>query len=347
MADGGAVMYVGTYTAGNKNNAGIHIFNIDGGGRITKTGESDRINNPSYLAIEGGFLYSVMEEFSPDGERAGGIAAYRIAGLDGRLEYLNRKITNQRGSCHLSVSDDGRYIAAANYGEGSVALFRRDEDGTVGGVSDVYNMRGELGPNAERQERTHAHCAVFRGKELFVADLGTDLISCFTIADDKLSPSPARSFAAAPGSGPRHIACAGKYMLCVNELTSDVTVYSDEGDKFIKLGTYPMLPDGFDRPNTAAAIHVSPCGRFAFASNRGHDSVASYEIGTDGRLTPVSITPTRGAEPRDFSLTPDGKFLVAANQNSDTLTVFSVSGGALDYAGEYCGVPSPVCVKFR
>ena len=338
-------MFVGTYTNGDENNNGIHVFEINGSGELKKTGESDRINNPSYLAAENGFLYAVMEEFSPDGARTGGVAAYKINKAKNQIEYINRKLIDQRGACHLAVSRDKKYIAAANYGDGSVTLIKRDEDGLLGGVCDIYNLNGTTGPNKNRQTQSHVHYAMFRNERLYVTDLGTDRVFCFEIKNEKLITDEKRSFSVKPGGGPRHLAQTKDFIYCVNELTSDVSVFKEENDSFAEIQTIGML-DVFDSPNTAAAIRISPDEQYLYASNRGHDSVAAYKIDAGGRLALICITKTEGMEPRDFNITPDGRFLIAANQNSDTLAVFKLNGGRPKYAGIKVTVPKPVCVLF-
>ena len=344
MGDEKFIMYIGTYTGMGDDSDGIYILELDAEtGAVKIVGSTEKIDNPSYLRIAGGRLYTVMEEFGGGG-KTGGIAAYKI-GATGGLELYGKKTVGQRGACHLDVSADKAYLAAANYGEGSVTLLRLNPDGSLGDIAAIYPLTGELGPNRARQEQPHAHYAMFNGGELFVADLGTDTVLCFN-ADGGLTPNKKRSFKTKPGAGPRHLQQNGVYMYSANELTSDVSVFMESNGVFREIQTVSMLPDGFAGENTAAAIHLSADGRFLYASNRGHDSVAAYKILNGGTLEPIDHISVQGAEPRDFSLSPDDKFLITANQNSNTVNVFARNGETYVFTGHSARVPKPVCVKF-
>ena len=336
------IMYIGTYTNAGEDGEGVYTLEMDAAtGEIIHAGSTGNINNPSYLRVAGDCLYTVMEEFGD--EKAGGIAAYKIE-ENGGLTFCDKKTISQRGACHLDVSADRKFLAAANYGEGSVTLLNLNPDGTLGDVAAIYPLSGKLGPNLKRQAHSHAHCAMFNGRELFVADLGTDTVFCFNL-NGGLTLNEKRSFPVKPGAGPRHLAQNGAYIYCANELTSDVSVFMETGGVFKEIQTISML-DGYTNENTAAAIHISADKRFLYASNRGHDSIAAYQIAGDGTLALTDIMPVLGAEPRDFSLSPDDRFLVAANQNSNTVNVFKGQNGKYSYTGYNARVPKPVCVKF-
>jgi len=338
------IMYIGTYTGMGDDSDGIYILELDAKtGAVKRVGSTDKIDNPSYLCVAGDCLYAVKEEFGGGG-KTGGIAAYKIDRDTGGLAFYDKKAVGQRGACHLDVSADKKLLAAANYGEGSVTLLHLNPDGSMGDVAAIYALTGELGPNRARQEQPHAHYAMFDGGELFVADLGTDTVFCFDTYNG-LKLNEKRSFKTKPGAGPRHLQQNGVFIYSANELTSDVSVFMEENGVFKEIQTISML-DGFKGENTAAAIHLSADRRFLYASNRGHDSVAAYKILNGGTLETIDVISVQGEEPRDFSLSPDDKFLIAANQNSNTVNVFIKNGDTYAYTGHNARVPKPVCVKF-
>ena len=346
MDDCRMTVYIGTYTQGDASNNGILIFGFNNKtGEIKKTGESEKLNDPSYLAVSGECLYAVMED-PGDGKDAGGLAAFKADRASGRLTPLNKKLFNEKGCCHVAVSEDAGLIAAANYGEGSVTMLRLNADGSLGDICDTVFLTGTLGPDKKRQDASHAHYAEFRRGELFVTDLGLDKVFCFDISGGRLKLSETRSFSVKPGSGPRHLAINGGFIYCLNELSSDISVFYDNDGTFICKQTISALPCGYASKSTAAAIHISADKKYLYASNRGHDSIAIYDVGVSGLLSLKEITALPGKEPRDFSLTPDGRFLIAASQNSDRLNVFCVRDGLLYDTGYSHAVPKPVCVKF-
>jgi len=340
-------VYIGTYTSAGDTNDGIYILSFDSEtGEIKKIGSTEKINNPSYLCASGNYLYAVMEEFT-DGGKSGGVAAYKIDAETGLLHFSGKITVSERGACHLDISEDKKYLAAANYGEGSVSLIALNEDGSLGELLDITPLSGAAGPNKKRQEKSHAHYAMFRGEELFISDLGTDTVFCFNTMGGKLWLDDNRSFAVKPGAGPRHLDQRMLFIYCANELTSDVSVFKDTGGIYNEVQTISMLPADFVGENTAAAIHLSADNKYLYASNRGHDSIACYRVLNGGTLVFTGNVMARGKEPRDFSLSADDKFLIIANQNSNSLDVFKREGETYVYAGYSCDIPKPVCVKFH
>ena len=137
-----------------------------------------------------------------------------------------------------------------------------------------------------------------------------------------------------------------------NELHSSLTSlrFNSKTGKLTVLETQSTLPEGFTGGNSTAETQVHPNGKFVYVSNRGHDSIAVFEIGEEsGRLRRVEIESTQGRTPRNFSLDPSGRHLFAANQSSDTIVIFRVDSetGELTPTGTRIEVPTPVCVKFK
>jgi 6-phosphogluconolactonase len=354
-AAGVFTVYVGTYT-GNESK-GIYAFELDPGtgktGPVRLVAETE---NPSFLALhpDGQHLYAVNETSSFNGEKGGGLSAFKITG-DGSLAALNQKSTKGGAPCHLSIAPDGGSALVANYGGGSVISYRLETGGRLGEEGSFIQHHGSS-VNEQRQEGPHAHGIYLApgGKFALVPDLGLDrvLVYEFDGSNGRLSAAAQPSASVAPGSGPRHLAIHpnAKFVFVLNELSSTVTTFMFDPDTgaMKALGTVSTLPDRFEG-NSTAEIFVHPNGRFVYASNRGHDSIAVFGIEeTSGKLTLVEHEPTGGRTPRNFNIDPSGRWLLAANQNSGTVSVFKIDpqSGKLSRHGEQVKVPTPVCLVF-
>ena len=232
-------------------------------------------------------------------------------------------------------------------------------DGKLGEHTALQTDQGTLGPNKERQEAPHAHWIEpsAHNHYAYVSDLGLDrvLIYKFDASNGALTPGqPADHFSATltPGDGPRHVAFAidGKFMYVLSELTSTVTVFSNDGQKsYRNLQEISALPKDFTGRNDAAEIAILPGGKYLYTSNRGHDSIAVFAIDpAKGTLTKIADVPTGGKEPRHFAIDPTGHYLLAENQNSDTITEFQIdpTSGKLTPTVEVIHTPSPICIVF-
>jgi 6-phosphogluconolactonase len=228
-------------------------------------------------------------------------------------------------------------------------------DGTLGGHTAALKNAGAKGPNKERQEGPHAHWVQPSpdNRFVFVSDLGLDAILSYRLDAAKGTLTSNDPFTnLAPGAGPRHAAFSpdGKLFYVVSELTSTVTAFSYDATKgtFRELQTLSTLPIGFHGRNDAAEIALHPNGKFLYASNRGSDTIAVFNVQPSGRLGLAANVPTGGKEPRHFAIDPSGNFLLAENQLSDRIVVFRIDQktGALTPTGDSAEVPSPVCIAF-
>ena len=242
-----------------------------------------------------------------------------------------------------------------NYGGGSVSLLPIAADGTLQPPAATNQHRGS-GPNKARQTEAHAHCIIpdLAGRFAFAVDLGTDQVLGYGLdaGAGQLVPLPAPAFTAQPGAGPRHLTFhpGGRWAYLINELTSSVTAltYDAAAGTFREVHTAPTLPTDFTGPNTCADIHVHPNGRFVYATNRGHDSLAVFAVAPDsGRLTLVQHMSTQGKTPRNFAIDPSGAILLVANQNSNSIVTYTISAqtGQLAPTGVVVEVPAPVCLQ--
>lgn len=344
-------IYIGTYTGSGSE--GIYVADFDAkNGKLGTPRLAAETSNPSFLTLDpsGQRVYSVTETRDDAGRHGAALIAWAINSPDGTLTEIGRASAGGDGPCFVDVSDDGRFAAIANYGGGSVAVYALDADGKPTRTDFVQHEGSSTNP--QRQGEPHAHAVQFTndGRRLLAADLGTDELIVYDLSDEgKLRRNDAATFKLPDGHGPRHFVFSPdqQYVLVINELSSIVTVLRYEGDKLTSVGEYSTLPQGFSGNNTTAEIQFHPSGEYVYGSNRGHDSLAVFEWGKTGKLTPIGHVSTGGETPRNFRPSPDGKWLIAANQDSDNLVVFRLGGGGMPLpTGESQKLSKPVCIKF-
>lgn len=352
-------MYVGTYTLEGSASKGIYAYRFDPGtGKITPVGLAAETVNPSFLAVHPNhrFLYAVNEVSNYKGEKSGGVSAFAIDRATGKLTLLNEVASKGADPCYITVDRTGKYVLVANYTGGSVAVFPVLEDGRLGEASAFVQHTGR-GADPERQEGPHGHSIDLSpdNRYAIVDDLGLDetLVYKFDSAKGSLTPNDPPFAKAAPGAGPRHFALSpnGRFGYVVNEMQSSVSVFSYDGGAGVlqPSQTISTFPKSFTGHNDDAEIQVHPSGKFLYASNRGHDSIAVFAIDAKkGTLTLVEYAPTKGSTPRSFEIDPTGKLLFAANEKSDNVVVFRIDAqtGRLTPTGNVLDVAQPVCVKF-
>ena len=286
--------YVGTYT--KENSEGIYKFTLDTEAKkISNVTLAAKLDNPTYVTINRNneYLYSVVKE----GE-SGGVAAYSINSKTGELTEENRQVVEGASPCHVSVDSGKHTVVTANYHKGTIESFEVNEDGTINPATSIMAHEGS-GPNKERQEKPHAHYAGYTPDEKYVVgvDLGIDKIITYEIKDSTLTE--VNRLSVNPGSGPRHITFHpnGKYAYVMTELSSEVIVltYNPAEGSFTELQYISTVPEEFDENNQGSAIHISSDGRFVYAGNRGHNSIAVFSVDENsGKLTFVAHTSTKG-----------------------------------------------------
>jgi len=352
------VVFVGTYTEPEGSRSeGIYAYRMDSSsGKLTFETVLKGIVNPAFLAIHPrqGFLYAVNEVQSFAGQAGGGVSAISIHSTSGGLSLLNDQFSHGEDPCYVSVEQNGRFALIANYSSGSVAMFPIQTDGRLGPATEVIQHSGSS-VHPERQTGPHAHCILPDPTNRFaiVADLGLDkiLIYRMDLEGGKLHKHAEVDVQA--GAGPRHLTFHpnGQYAYLINELNATLTGYRYHVDAgtFEELQTVPALLEDFKGENLCADLHVSPDGKYLYASNRGHDSIVCFLIDENtGRLTYRNHTPTGGREPRNFAISPDGDFLLVANQKTHNIVTFKIDPGTgqLFKTGHEVEVSMPVCLKF-
>ena len=350
-------VYFGTYTGAKSK--GIYVSQFDSAtGKLGAPELAAAIRSPSFLALhpKNPWLYAVSEVSDFGGDRTGSVSAFVIDRKTGKLNALNQQPSGGSGPCHLSVDRSGKCVLTANYGSGSVAALPLHEDGSLGDLGAIIQHRGSS-VNLQRQEGPHAHFITPDPANSFAlaCDLGLDHVLLYHLDPVKaaLVANDPPFASVKPGSGPRHLVFSsdGKFVYVVNEMGSTVTAfaYDSKQGSLRELQTITTLPPDFKGESTCAEIQAHPSGRFIYASNRGHDSIAVFSVATaTGELSKVEVQSTQGKTPRHFALDPSGHWLLAENQGSDSVVEFKVDteSGRLTATGERITVSSPVCAVF-
>lgn len=353
------LLFVGTYTNTKAGSKGIYSYRYNSSsGQLASLGVAAETSNPSYLAADptGRFLYAVNELQDYKGAKSGAVTAFAIDHKSGKLTKLNEVASRGEDPCYISLDKTGKYVLVANYTSGNIAVFPVQKNGSLGEATAFIQHHG-TGPNKERQEGPHAHFIKTTADNRFaiVSDLGLDKIFVyrFDAAKGSLTPNDPPYADVPPGNGPRHVTFApnNKYAYSVNELKSTVTAFTFDSSRGVlkAFQTTSTLPGNFNGQNDTAEIHEAPNGKFVYASNRGHDSIAVFAVEqSTGRLTLIRNFSILGKTPRDFELDPAASHLLAAGQDSNNIVVFRINAqtGALTPTGTSVNVPAPVGLAF-
>ncbi len=343
--------YLGTYTKPGKSQ-GIYVGKLDTAtGKLSPIELAGEAKSPSFVALspDQRFLYAAMEA------GGGAVGAFAV-GADGKLTKLNEQPSGGGGACHVWVDATGKTVFVANYGGGSIASFAVKPDGSLGERATFVQFEG-TGPDPKRQEKPHGHSIYTDAANKFVysCDLGTDKVWIFKLDAAKSTLTPAEPpFGKVPaGGGPRHLAIHpnGKFAYANNEMGLSVTAFArnESTGALTELHTLPTLPEGADAKGASTAeIFCHPTGKWLYVSNRGHDTIATYAIGTDGKLTFIEAAPAQVKVPRGFAIDPSGQWLITAGQDDDKIAVLKIdpATGKLSATDQTASVGSPVCVLF-
>ncbi len=346
-------VYVGSYAKAS--DPGIHHFTLDlSSGALTAAGSTAGVANPSFVSIspDKKFLFAIGES---GGKKGGAVVSFAIDEKTGALKQVSESVSGGSGPCYVTADKTGKVVLVANYGGGSVASLPVSADGKLAEPATFVQHAGSS-VNKGRQGEPHAHSINVSpdNKFAFAADLGLDKVLIYKLDAEKgtMTANDPAFVEIPPGSGPRHFAFhpSAKYAYVCGEMTSTVHAMTYDAAKgelkvIQSLSTLPEPVKG----NSTAECQVHPSGKFVYVSNRGHDSIAVFQVDeATGKLTAAGHAPSGGKTPRNFCVDPTGKILIAANQGSDNVVVFKIDEktGMPHPAGHEVKVPKPVCVKF-
>lgn len=342
-------LLIGTYT-NSCESKGIYVYKFD-----TKNGNSKLVNstekviNPSYLTVSknNDLVYAVNEI-----GRESTISAFNYESKTGELKLLNKQSAMGADPCY--IINDERNVIAANYSGGSIAVFGKKSDGSLEEAKQVVQHHGK-GKDLKRQEGPHVHMVHFSPDHNFIlaSDLGLDMIYSYQYNPN--SPNEALkvkdSVGVSAGGGPRHLTFSkdGKFVYLLQELNGALTVFSYSNGRLTPIDQQTVLAKDFKGTFSAADIHISPDGKFLYATNRGEaNSISIFKIQKNGKLQAKGLVSTLGRGPRNFAIDPSGKFLLVAHQYSNDVVIFSRNkrSGSLTDTKKRINLCAPVCLVF-
>jgi len=368
--------YVGSYSSpqgpeGSKGyGRGIYLMEMDpASGALTQRAVFANDANPSWLALNPTRtrLYAANETATYRGANSGSVSAYAIDRSNGHLTLLNTVSSAGAGPAHLSVHPAGRHVLVANYAGGTVAVLPLGANGELGPASDVKTGQGAVGPAQAASappgsfaisghDHPHAHMIESdrAGQFVLASDLGRDRIFIWKFDAEKgrLVDHDPPFVALPPGDGPRHFAFhpGGRWVYSLQEEASTIVVFAYDAPRgrLTARQTISSLPQGFAGSDFTSEILATPDGKFVYAANRLHDSIAWFSIAETGELTWRGEQWTRGDYPRSFGTDPSGDFLFSCNQRSDAVAIFrrDKRSGALAFTGRYTPIGTPAMIVF-
>lgn len=370
--NGKTLAYIGCYTGEvgeGSNGKGIYLFEMDSQtGALSLLKLAAETASPAWLSLHpsGRYLYAANEVTNFDGTN-GSVSAYAVDRVSGDLRFLNKVSSEGGGPAYLSTDSGGKYVFVANYAGGSIAVLPILPDGSLTHACDVHRDSGSVGSTTPTNappgsfawsghDAPHAHMIQADSKNRFVlhTDLGQDRIYVhrFDQGNGKLSPAATPFISLPTGDGPRHFVFHpnGRWLYSIQEEASTLAFFHFDSSigSLTSQQTISTLPPGFTGTSFASGVRVSADGRFLYAANRLHDTIAIFSIESDGRLKSLGEISTMGDYPSQFNIDPNGKFLYACNRKSDVVTSFSINRdtGLLTFTGQYTPVGSASCIVF-
>ena len=350
-------LFVGTYTEGAnaEGSKGIYVYTFDAATGEARPVSTMTTTNPSYLAVAPGgkFVYAVGETH---GANPGSVSAFSFDKKTGKLSFIDKQQSGGADPCYVTVDGTRKWAMVANYSGGSFSALPIAADGSLQPAAQTFQHTGS-GANKGRQEKAHVHSTILSPDEkyLIVCDLGMDRLSLMRFnpgsARQPLTPAADSIVSVQPGTGPRHSAFhpTRPFVYVIGELAGTVDAFHFSGGKLTPIQHISSLPDGFKGDIGSADIHVSPNGKFLYASNRGDaNSIVIYAIDQNtGKLTVKGFQSTMGKWPRNFMIDPTGHWLLAANQAGKNVVIFKIDPqtGMLTATGKQLEIPAPVCLK--
>lgn len=347
-------VFFGSYNKSNSSD-GIYVYSLDTSrGTLKKISSNNSVFNPSFLTISPNdkYLYACTESQT---KNAGSVSSYEFDFQNGTLNYLNSHKSGGENPVFLTVHKSGKWLINANYTEGSISVFPLSENGKIEAATQILHFTEGSNIISKRQDRAHIHAAVFSPKHdyVFFPDLGGDKIWFYHFDTLNLQPLQNEGFIKSMhGSGPRHLIFHpnGQYVYCIEELAGAISVYNFHNGKLDSIQRIFTHPNDYKGFVMSADIHISPDGKFLYASNRGdQNNISIFSIHEDGTLKEIGYQSTLGEHPRIFAIDSSGNFLIVTNLISDNVIVFrrDINTGLLKKVGKKVNIENVSFVQIR
>jgi len=331
---------------------GIQFYRWNGDTNFRQTGSLSGIDNPSYIAVDDSrqLLYAITEKKK---DAAAELHIYQLLNTDGP-KLVSCLSYEGAGSCFISCDTSGTHAFITNYGDGTLTVIGLPQANRPGSVVQTLRFSGS-GPDKERQEQSHLHAAVLSpdGQHLYCSDLGADRLYHFLYQVEASLPLLAAEkpyVELPPGSGPRHIAISsnGKRIYLITELSGEIFVFDAQNLKDRWLQKVSLVQNGYAGKIEAADIQLHPNGGFLYATNRGDaNEILVFQVDPiNGQLEFLQRIGAAGLSPRGITICEQQGLLLAANEQSDNISIFKLlDNGLLEYTREHLQVSCPTCVK--
>ena len=336
-------LLVGTYTntgtsatnpkMDSSGSKGIYVYRFDAAtGRAKLLSHTDGVCNPSYLGVapDGHHVYACTESRMAG---MGSVSAFDFDRSTGRLRFIDKVPSGGDNPAYVSVDSSGRWVAVANYTGGSFSVCPIRADGGLSPWVQRLAFSGH-GAGSQRQERSHVHSAAFSPdmRHLYIQDLGLDRISLYPFDGNAALPldtAGVKRFSVPPGAGPRHLTFGpdGHFAYLVEEMGGMVDVYHYQPatgvlDPLQRIAAHPDTAGGSWR---SSDVHLSPDGKFLYATNRAETTVTIFSVDKEkGTLRRLAYESTFGREPRNFTIDPTGNWLLVGDQDSNCIVVYRI-----------------------
>ncbi|MFB3388121.1 lactonase family protein [Flavobacterium sp. LAR06] len=348
-------VFLGSYNK-DKNAESIQIYQLDTlKGKLTKVTSAKNVINPSYLTVSpnGKYVYACTETKTPND---GNVSSFEFNTENKTLTFLNKQKSGGENPVYVSVHKSGKWLVNANYTEGSVSVHPLLENGKIDSLAQNFQYT-DGSVHKERQTRSHVHSAVFSPQNdyLFLPDLGADKIRCYRFDETLKKPlvETKNPFIKTDlEAGPRHFTFHPnqKFGYCIEEMAGAIRVYQYDNGTLNKIQRINTHPDKITKGFESSDIHISPDGKFLYATNRGKENnIAIFSIDENGILKNIGYQSTLGKHPRVFSLEESGKFLVASNVITGNVVVFkrNEKTGLLKKTGNEIKMENVSCVQVK
>jgi len=343
--------FVGKFT--DEGQMGLQVLDLNPrNGTINFISEADAGPNPTYFCFSGdkGIIYAANEVMDFQGLHGGGITSLKYNPKTGTAEKIHEFPIPNGSPCYIALSPEKKHLLLANYSGSSVTVVKLDEEGIPVEITDSISFTGPDG------KVSHPHMISFdpAGRRAYLTDLGLDriVIYDFDNATGRLKEKPGGIVSLEEGSGPRHFVFSadGSMMYVINELNSSISVFQvDDAGGLTALQTFTTLRADFSGISYSADIHLSKNNNFLYGSNRGENTIVTFRINSDGLLNLAGHTNCGGDWPRNFALSPSGKYILVGNQRSGNISIFSIDEktGLPAWPIADFSVGAPACIKFQ
>ncbi|MPT31902.1 MAG: lactonase family protein [Chryseobacterium sp.] len=349
-------VFFGSYNW-DKGSDAVYVYELDmKTGKLTKVTSSSDVINPGYITVspDGKYIYASSDAKTPN---YGTVSSFAFDADKKSLTFLNQQKTGGENPVYVNIDKNGKWLINATYNQATISVFPLLENGKIDSIAQHFTFTEGSGVDPKRQEKAHTHSAVFSPdyKTVLFADLGADKILQYPFDPTQKQPlidNQSTFINTKPGSGPRHITFSkdGKLAYSIEELAGMISVYDFSENKLEEIQRIPTHPDEIKDGFESSDVHISPDGKFLYASNRGKENnIAIFKIKENGTLESIGYQSVKGKHPRTFAIDETGKFIIVTNVISQNVTVFkrNLDTGMLKKVGKPVKIKNVTCVKTK